>query len=153
MLSPISLIYLSFDAPCHSDARGMVCFWRRAQITEKVGSYRPPRQQPCNSSSRGQMWQASLRCWLQGPSANVRDGCRVLYPFLLLLIVPGHRHRKHRCWLLGSWHGSQAWHRLASHRASHRTAWHPGSWHRIGGTVYLESIECGLAKLDHLIVL
>jgi hypothetical protein len=42
MLSPISLIYPSFDGPCHGDARGMVCFRRRAKITEKVEGYLTP---------------------------------------------------------------------------------------------------------------
>eukprot|EP01047_Picozoa_sp_COSAG01_P062167 COSAG01_NODE_7865_length_3019_cov_6.573288_6_plen_57_part_00 len=40
MLAPISLIYLSFDAPCHGGARGTLCFGRQAQITEKVEGYR-----------------------------------------------------------------------------------------------------------------
>ena len=42
MLSPISLIYLSFDAPCHGGARGTVCFGRRAQIIENVEGYLTP---------------------------------------------------------------------------------------------------------------
>jgi hypothetical protein len=47
MLSPISLIYLSFDALCHGGACGTVCFWRQAQITENVDGYLTPSQRTC----------------------------------------------------------------------------------------------------------
>jgi hypothetical protein len=47
MLSPISLIYLSFDAPFHGGARGTFCFGRQAQITENVEGYLTPSQRTC----------------------------------------------------------------------------------------------------------